>query len=127
MNLNQVTVPAFDIPESIAFYQALGLRLIVESDHYARFECPEGDATFSVHLAETAGPSSTLVYFEVEDLVGTVASLKARGFKFEKEPTEESWLWRESRLEDPAGNQICIYTAGVNRKNPPWRISSDTN
>jgi catechol 2,3-dioxygenase-like lactoylglutathione lyase family enzyme len=127
MNLNQVTVPALDIPQSIAFYQALGLRLIVESEHYARFECPEGDATFSLHLEERAGLSSTLVYFEVKDLAGTVAGLKALGLEFSKEPTEEPWLWRESRLHDPAGNQICIYTAGVNRKHPPWRVSGDKN
>ena len=122
MNLNQVTVAAVDMPESIAFYQALGLRLIVGSEHYSRFECPEGDATFSVHLAEKVGPSSTLIYFEVEDLVATVEALKALGFEFAKEPTEERWLWRESRLFDPAGNQICIYTAGANRKYPPWRV-----
>ena len=45
--MNQVTVPATDIAASIAFYQALGLRLIVRSEHYARFECPDvagGDA-----------------------------------------------------------------------------------
>jgi catechol 2,3-dioxygenase-like lactoylglutathione lyase family enzyme len=49
MNLNQITVPASDIPAAIAFYQTLGLRLIVESPHYARFELPQGESTFSVH------------------------------------------------------------------------------
>ena len=43
MRLNQVTVPAADIAASVAFYQALGLRLIVRADHYARFECPDAD------------------------------------------------------------------------------------
>ena len=52
MDLNQVTVQSVNIPESIAFYRALGLILIVESPHYARFECPKGSATFSVHLVE---------------------------------------------------------------------------
>jgi catechol 2,3-dioxygenase-like lactoylglutathione lyase family enzyme len=122
MNLNQVTVPARDIPESIRFYTTLGLRLIVESPHYARFECPAGDATFSVHLTEACRPSDTLVYFEVDDVEQTVAALKARGIRFTREPTREGWLWHESRLQDPSGNPICIYTAGENRKNPPWRI-----
>jgi catechol 2,3-dioxygenase-like lactoylglutathione lyase family enzyme len=50
MNLNQVTVPSTDVRRSIDFYQSLGLMLIVENlPSYARFECPEGDATFSVH------------------------------------------------------------------------------
>jgi catechol 2,3-dioxygenase-like lactoylglutathione lyase family enzyme len=50
MNLNQVTAPSTDIRRSIDFYQRLGLVLIVEElPSYARFECPEGDATFSLH------------------------------------------------------------------------------
>ena len=52
MNLNQVTLPTLDVKRSIKFYQTLGLNLIVETPHYARFECPEGDATFSVHQIE---------------------------------------------------------------------------
>ena len=123
MNLNQVTVPSLDIPESIRFYTDLGLTLIVDSPHYARFECPDGDATFSVHLTEHAGHTGTVVYFEVGDLRATVAKLKSMGYQFSKDPTEESWLWFESRLADPAGNEICLYTAGDNRKNPPWRVN----
>jgi len=45
MRLNQVTVAATSIPESIAFYETLGLKLIVRADHYARFELPEGGST----------------------------------------------------------------------------------
>ena len=59
MNLNQVTVEVADIPRARAFYQRLGLELIVSSDHYARFLCP-GGATFSIHLAEAPAPGGTL-------------------------------------------------------------------
>ena len=73
MRLNQVTASARDLAASIAFYEALGLRLIVRSDHYARFECPDADGgeppTFSLHLApETQGVTETVVYFEEDDL-----------------------------------------------------------
>jgi len=122
MDLNQVTVPSCDISESIRFYTALGLRLIVESPHYARFECPAGNATFSVHLVDEFRLSNTVVYFEVSKLEQTVAALEAKGMQFSSGPTQESWLWHESRLKDPSGNEICLYTAGDNRKNPPWRI-----
>jgi len=65
MNLNQVTLPAADIDESVEFYQRLGLDLIVRSPHYARFKCPEGDSTFSIHSADKPQlPSTTVVYFE---------------------------------------------------------------
>ena len=122
MNLNQVTVQATNIPVSIKFYQDLGLKLIVEDTHYARFECPEGEATFSVELVEPTRLSNTVVYFEVQDLIQTVQSLAAKGIAMTKPPTHESWLWHEARLVDPADNQICLYTAGENRKNPPWRL-----
>lgn len=122
MDLNQVTVPSLDIAQSIGFYLRLGLRLIVESPHYARFECPEGNSTFSVHLADEVGLANTLVYFEVSDLDQTVNALTSAGLQFLSEPRDELWLWRESRLADPSGNQICLYTAGDNRKYPPWRV-----
>ena len=123
MNLNQVTVQSQNIAESIKFYKMLGLILIVEDAHYARFEMPAGDATFSVHLADELKPSNTVVYFEVSDVVQTCKELKEKGVVFISGPTKESWLWHEARLRDPSANEICIYTAGENRKNPPWRLT----
>jgi len=123
MNLNQVTLPAGDLARSVRFYKTMGFTLIVDSPHYARFECPEGDSTFSVHLADVS-PASTgvVVYFECVDLDERVARLQAHGLEFTKLPTDERWLWREARLQDPAGNVICLYRAGENRKHPPWRV-----
>ncbi|MEZ5958266.1 MAG: VOC family protein [Hyphomonadaceae bacterium] len=128
MRLNQVTAPASNIDASIAFYEALGLRLIVKSPHYARFELPKGEATFSLHLADGAIPRENAphLYFEVPDtsLDPLVERLKAAGLKFEREPVTQSWLWREAWLRDPAGNAICLYHAGENRRFPPWRIDA---
>jgi catechol 2,3-dioxygenase-like lactoylglutathione lyase family enzyme len=124
MNLNQVTVPCVDLAASVAFYRALGLRQIVSSPpDYARFECPVGNATFSVHRT-SAIPSDggVVVYFELDDLDGTVSDLKSAGIEFESEPQDQPWLWREAYLRDPAGNRICLFRAGENRLNPPWRI-----
>jgi len=123
MNLNQVTVPSLNIPKSIAFYQALGLKLIVKSEHYARFECPDGTSTFSVHLAEKlpAGPGIS-VYFECADLDLKVEKLLQKGIAFDELPDDKSWLWREASLKDPDGNQLILFFAGENRLNPPWRI-----
>lgn len=28
-------------------------------------------------------------------------------------------LWREARLRDPAGNALCLFFAGPNRRDPP--------
>jgi catechol 2,3-dioxygenase-like lactoylglutathione lyase family enzyme len=121
MNLNQITVGVSDIPCGRDFYQRLGLELIVSTDHYARFLCP-GGATFSIHLAEASAPGGTLVYFECDDLDAQVAALKAACIAFESDPVDQRWLWREARLCDPDGNRLCLYFAGENRVNPPWRV-----
>lgn len=125
MNLNQVTVPSSNIPRTIEFYQTLGLKLIVESDHYARFECPNGLSTFSVHLTEELPTGAGIsVYFECENLDEKVDKLIQKGFVFDVLPTDQSWLWREAYLKDPDGNQLILFFAGENRLNPPWRIQS---
>jgi len=124
MNLNQVTVPVYDIERSINFYEKLGLKLIVvDLFHYARFECPEGDATFSLHQVDgNQNGSGIWLYFEVQHLDDYVQELLNKGIKFEELPIDKSWLWRESRLKDPDNNQIILYFAGDNRKYPPWRL-----
>ena len=126
MRLNQVTVIARDYDASVAFYRALGLTQIVAAPpRYARFECTDG-ATFSLHVDDGAGPAGrAVVYFELDDLDGTVARLKRAGLAFLQDPRDERWLWREARLRDPAGNEICLYHAGANRRFPPWRLPEE--
>ena len=122
MRLNQVTVTVAAIEPAIAFYCTLGLRLIVKSPHYARFECPQGESTFSIHLGEMAPAPSTVVYFENDQLDAVVNDLKSAGIAFDSGPEDQRWLWREARLRDPSGNPICLFHAGENRLNPPWRL-----
>ena len=126
MNLNQVTLPAVDFDRSVAFYCQMGFKLIVHSPpRYARFECAEGESTFSLHaVAELAANTGVVVYFECADLDVRVEHLRTAGFEFTQLPADERWLWREARLSDPSGNVICLYWAGSNRKNPPWRIAA---
>lgn len=124
MRLNQVTAYATDLDASIAFYQVLGLRLIVKSPHYARFELPQGEATFSLHITEGPIPreNAPQLYFECLDVDFEVRRLKLAGVEIEREPVAQSWLWHEAWLRDPAGNQICLFNAGDARRYPPWRI-----
>ncbi len=124
MRLNQVTVPALDLDRSVAFYQTLGLKLIVRNDHYARFELPDGDATLSLELTgDVQGAANgPHVYFECENLDERVSTLKAQDIAFDSDPADQRWLWREAWLTDPAGVKLCLYYAGDNRRNPPWRL-----
>lgn len=124
MNLNQITIPSLEVVRAIDFYKKLGLRLLVHThSKYARFECPNGDSTFSIHEVETLPQGSgVIVYFEVENVAETVSELQKKGILFESMPRAQTWLWTEARLKDLDGNQIIIFHAGENRKNPPWRI-----
>jgi len=124
MNLNQITVPSINVENAIAFYEKLGLQLIVKSlPNYARFECPDGNSTFSIHLVDKL-PQGTgvYVYFECDNLDEKVELLKNKGVKFDQEPVDEKWLWREARLKDLDGNQLILFYGGKNRLNPPWRL-----
>ncbi len=129
MNLNQITAPSLDLTKSIPFYEDLGLKLIVKSlPHYARFECPNGESSFSLHQTDRLPTEDGIfIYFECEQLDEEVIRLKDKGIVFDLEPTDQKWLWREARLKDVDGNQLILYYGGENRLNPPWRIDNQNN
>jgi len=125
MKLNQVTIGVTDMNKAVQFYQGLGFVQIVATEdlHYSRFLCPDGEATFSLEKVESVSTHpTTIIYFECDNLDEKVKQLQALGYSFESEPTDKSWLWRECYLRDPDGNRICLYYAGENRMNPPWRL-----
>ena len=121
MELNQVTLPVRNMDEATKFYRELGFTQIVDSPHYARFECP-GGASFSLSLEQGKTSNGAVIYFEHERLDEWVTELEARGLRFDHGPEDKRWLWREAMLHDPSGNKIKLYRAGVNRLNPPWRV-----
>jgi len=128
MNLNQITVPSLNVGKSVSFYKKLSLKLIVEAlPKYARFECPDGDSSFSIHLVDKLpSGNGVYVYFECDNLEDEVKSLQQKNIKFEEMPSQKIWLWKEARLKDPDGNQIILYHAGQNRLYPPWRLKDNT-
>ena len=124
VRLDQVTVGSTNLDRAEAFYRGLGLELIVKNDRYLRFECPVGDSTFSVELVDAVPEwEQVTLYFETEDVDGAYRRLRSQGVEFEHPPKDMEWLWRESRLRDPDGHRLCLFHAGENRRNPPWRLS----
>ena len=125
MNLNQITIPSLNLEKSIPFYQTLGLKLIVKAlPHYARFECPDGNSTFSIQQVEQLPTGNGVhIYFECDNLDQYVNELISKGIEFDEMPNDKSWLWREAHLKDIDGNQLILYFAGENRLNPPWRLT----
>lgn len=125
MNLNQVTIPSLNVEKAVGFYKKLGLHLIVEAlPRYVRFECPNGESTLSIHLVEKRpNGHGIILYFEDDNLDETVKRLQKKGITFSQLPEDKMWLWREAHLVDLDGNNIILFKAGKNRKNPPWRIT----
>jgi hydroxymethylpyrimidine/phosphomethylpyrimidine kinase len=121
-SLNHVTLGCRDYAASVDFYKTLGLQQIVDSpgNGYARFEVPNG-VTFSIHQSDDIA-TSTVVYFQSKRLDAWVTELSSQGYAFEQMPQDEIWGWREAKLLDPAGNMVCLYSAGENRRYPAWRM-----
>lgn len=127
LRLNQITLAAKDMAASVLFYEKLGLKRIVDSaPRYVRFEFPDDgqgtQATLSLHTAQTDfthTPDIPLIYFEVDDVE---AFLAEKDLKPLTTPEMKSYLWFEADIEDPSGNRIRLFTAGENRRFPPWRI-----
>ena len=85
IRLNQVSVPCTDVADPLDFYTRLGVVQIVASDHYARFVCPDGDTTLSVHeVHEVADGAAPVVYFEYDDLDLTVREPESAGVVFDR-------------------------------------------
>lgn len=126
MKLNQVTIYSEKPVDTVEFFQKLGLILIVDSlPRYARLECPDGESTLSVNIADDITACNNVVlYFECDNLDEEFERLKNLGLEFDEDPEDRPWLWRQAYLKDPNGNKICLFYAGDNRKNPPWRITS---
>jgi catechol 2,3-dioxygenase-like lactoylglutathione lyase family enzyme len=122
MRLNHVTLPVLDLAESIGFYQALGLELIVRADpRYARFAVDDG-STLSVEVTEDGRAGDAEIFLHCDNVDADVAAAEARGLVFDWPPTDQSYLWRTAGLRDPAGNRIVLFTPGVNQHFPPWRL-----
>lgn len=126
MNLNQITIPSINLEKAIPFYETLGLKLIVHSHpHYARFECPDGNATFSIQQVEELPTGKGVhIYFECDNLDNLVNELINKGIEFDELPNDKSWLWREAHLKDLDNNHLILFFAGENRINPPWKIKT---
>jgi hypothetical protein len=114
MNLNQVTLPPTNVERSANFYCTMGLTQIVSDlPSYARFECSEGGATFSLEqVASVASDPGVAVYFECANLDATCLELAERGIQFDSPPADQSWLWREAGYAIPTPTSFaCIMRA----------------
>jgi predicted enzyme related to lactoylglutathione lyase len=84
----QIAINAKDIKRAVAFYRdVLGLPLLFEvPPKMAFFSC--GGVRLMLSLPETAeyDHPGSILYYKVDDIVGTANALKAKGVAFDSEP-----------------------------------------
>lgn len=89
----------------------MGLHLNVDAiPKYVRFECPDGNSTFSIHKVQTLPKGNGVtIYFEDDNLNQLVHNLQQKGIIFTQLPEDKSWFWREAHLKDLDGNNIILF------------------
>ena len=112
--IGQIAVNAHDIPRAVKFYRdALGMRFLFEAPpKMAFFDC--GGVRLMLSLPENADfdhPGSVL-YFRVDDIDQTHATLKGRGVNFvdaphliARMPDHELWM---TFFKDSEGNTLAL-------------------
>ena len=115
MKIGYANIFVSDVQTSIAFFRdTLGLSLNhADAEHgYASFDAK----TISLGLAQTDDTSllgrHTGLGFVVADIDGTCEELKAKGVKFEMEPTPQPWGGILALFLDPDGNVFYLDPGG---------------
>jgi catechol 2,3-dioxygenase-like lactoylglutathione lyase family enzyme len=78
------TIPVTDLERSKQFYGGtLGLKLLHENPFSARYDAG-GGSHLSIFKRPPTKTEHTLAHFEVDDIVGVVRELKAKGVRFQE-------------------------------------------
>ena len=116
---NHAMIYVRQVEPALAFYSALGFRLIAKFPGYARLRAPRGDATIALHQLDkgmtSVAAEGIRLYFEVKNLDAFCARLAASGIAFKQMPADMPWGWRHAYLHDPDGHEVSLYWAGGKR------------
>lgn len=116
---NHAMIYVRDVGPAMAFYAALGFRMIAQFPGYARLCAPQGDSTIALHQIggniTTVAAEGIRLYFEVKNLDAFCKRLAASGIVFSQLPKVMPWGWRHAYLNDPDGHEVSLYWAGAKR------------
>ena len=106
----QIALTVNDVAQAKQFYgDVLGMPFLFDAGNMAFFQC--GGVRVLIGGGE-AKANGTLVYFRVQDLQATHASLRERGVEFTEEPhmvarmpDHDLWL---AFIRDPSGNLLGL-------------------
>jgi catechol 2,3-dioxygenase-like lactoylglutathione lyase family enzyme len=110
--LSHLFVVVADLAVSRAFYERIGLEVLLEEDGYVRLGGGDG---FHVGMEEAApgsplGPSGIEIVVQVDDVDRRFDELRAAGLEFDAEPADMPWGARHAWFRDPDGNRLSIYS-----------------
>jgi methylmalonyl-CoA/ethylmalonyl-CoA epimerase len=85
--VGQIGVPVQNLERALAFYQdTLGLQLLFNTDRLAFLQCEGFRIFLSLPEKEEFSQSSSVIYFQVEELTKVYNELKEKGVSFIDEP-----------------------------------------
>ncbi|MBP0724960.1 VOC family protein [Bacillus sp. RG28] len=98
--IGQIGLPIKDLESAISFYKDLiGLQLLFNTDNMAFFECNGVRLLLSLPEKEEFAHSSSVIYFQVENIKEKYEELKSKGVLFIDEPhivakmgNTETWM-----------------------------------
>jgi catechol 2,3-dioxygenase-like lactoylglutathione lyase family enzyme len=117
--LSHPTVFVRDLDRAREFYENLGLRVSAVVSTGIFMEAGNGSIFPLIERADAVAPSHTVAAFQVEDLPGTLGSLRGRGVVFEEydfpglrtvDGIADMGSYSAAWLKDPDGNFIGIHT-----------------
>lgn len=109
-SINAVTLATGDMAASLAFYQALGMRLRYGGAD-ARFTSLQSGAchvNLSAALVVSAAPFPGRVIFYVDDVDATYTKICTAGYVPETTPADAPWGERFFHIRDQSGHELSF-------------------
>jgi methylmalonyl-CoA/ethylmalonyl-CoA epimerase len=110
--IGQIAITVGDLTRAKDFYQnVLGMKSLFDAGHSSFFQC--GDVRLMISATDNPGPrGGTILYFKVDDIHATYASLKEQKIELLQEPhlvakmpDHDLWI---TFLKDPDKNTIGV-------------------
>lgn len=114
--LGQIAIVVQDLDRAVAFYRdTLGLRLLFQAPpKLAFFDCGGVRLMLDVPEEEEFKHPASILYYKVDDIQGTWATLRGRGVEFRDEPhrvarmpDHELWM---TFFRDTEGNTLALMS-----------------
>jgi catechol 2,3-dioxygenase-like lactoylglutathione lyase family enzyme len=110
-SITHVFMHVLDLQKSKAFYEGLGLKVVMDEPRYVRLAGENGlYIGMEQREASLVGGSGIELNIQVDDVDKLYETLSSKGVAFEQKPTAMPWGSRHAFLNDPSGYRIGVYS-----------------